>query len=120
VPAELQVHSLREALDRAIGNVLRNAARYAADSGPIHIHADQQDGSTVIRISDQGPGVPPEALPRLFEPFYRPEAARRRSTGGSGLGLAITRRCIEACRGTVAAKLREPTGLEIVISIPSA
>ena len=120
VPAELQVHSLRDALDRAIGNVLRNAARYAADSGPIHIHADQQDGSTVIRISDQGPGVPPEALPRLFEPFYRPEAARRRSTGGSGLGLAITRRCIEACRGTVAAKLREPTGLEIVISIPSA
>lgn len=120
VPKELQVHSLRDALDRAIGNILRNAARYAADSGPILIHADQQDGSTIIRIADQGPGVPPEALPRLFEPFYRPEAARRRSTGGSGLGLAITKRCIEACRGTVTAKLREPTGLEIVISIPAA
>jgi len=120
VSTDLQVHSLRDALDRAIGNILRNAARYAADSGPILIHADQQDGCTVIRISDQGPGVPSEALPRLFEPFYRPEAARRRSTGGSGLGLAITKRCIEACRGTVTAKLREPTGLEIVISIPAA
>lgn len=120
VTKDLQLHSLRDALDRAIGNVLRNAARYAADSGPILIHADQQDGRTIIRISDQGPGVPPETLPRLFEPFYRPEAARRRSTGGSGLGLAITKRCIEACGGTVTAKLREPAGLEILISIPAA
>ena len=120
VPTELHVHSLRDALDRAIGNILRNAARYAADSGPIQIHANQQDGKTTIRISDQGPGVSQEALPRLFEPFYRPEAARRRTTGGSGLGLAITKRCIEACRGTVTAKLRAPTGLEIVISIPVA
>jgi two-component system sensor histidine kinase CpxA len=119
VSTDLQVQSLRNALDRAIGNILRNAARYAADSGPIQIHAEIQDGSIIIRISDQGPGVPPETLPRLFEPFYRPEAARRRSTGGSGLGLAITKRCIEACRGTVIAKLREPTGLEIVISIPA-
>ena len=111
---------MMDALDRAIGNVLRNAARYAADAGPIQIHATQQDCNTIIRISDQGPGVSPEALPRLFEPFYRPEAARRRTTGGSGLGLAITKRCIEACRGTVTAKLREPTGLEIVISIPTA
>ena len=119
VPTDLHVHSLRDALDRAIGNILRNAARYAADSGPIKIHADQRDGNTVIRVSDQGPGVPPEALPRLFEPFYRPEAARRRSTGGSGLGLAITKRCIEACGGTVTARLCEPTGLEIAISIPA-
>jgi len=120
VSTDLQVHSLRDALDRAIGNILRNAARYAADSGPIQIHAEPQDGNIIIRISDQGPGVPPETLPRLFEPFYRPEAARRRSTGGSGLGLAITKRCIEACRGSVTARLREPTGLEIVISIPTA
>ncbi|MDI1311883.1 HAMP domain-containing sensor histidine kinase [Prosthecobacter sp.] len=120
VATELQVHSLRDALDRAIGNILRNAARYAAESGPIQIHADQQNGNIVIRISDQGPGVSQEALPRLFEPFYRPEAARRRSTGGSGLGLAITRRCIEACYGSVTARLREPAGLEITIYIPNA
>jgi two-component system sensor histidine kinase CpxA len=119
VSTNLHLHSLRDALDRAVGNILRNAARYAADSGPIQIHANQQDDQTIIRISDQGPGVPPDTLPRLFEPFYRPEAARRRSTGGSGLGLAITKRCIEACRGTVTARLREPTGLEIEISIPT-
>lgn len=119
VPPDLHVHSLRHALDRAIGNVLRNAVRYAAESGPVQIHAESQADCAIIRISDQGPGVPPETLPRLFEPFYRPEAARRRSTGGSGLGLAITRRCIEACGGTVTASLREPSGLEIVISLPA-
>ena len=114
----LRLHSLRHALDRAIGNVLRNAVRYAADAGPIHIYAEREGSQVVVRVSDQGPGVPPETLHRLFEPFYRPEAARQRSTGGSGLGLAITQRCIHACGGTVTAHLREPTGLEITISIP--
>jgi signal transduction histidine kinase len=53
----------------------------------------------------------------LFEPFYRPEAARRRSTGGSGLGLAITKRCIEACGGTVMAGNREGGGLEVTMEL---
>jgi two-component system sensor histidine kinase CpxA len=59
-------------------------------------------------------------LSRLFEPFFRPEAARARDTGGSGLGLAIVKRCIEACGGTVRAFNREPLGLEVVMEIPSA
>ena len=112
---DLQIHTLRSALDRALGNVLRNAVRYASD---IEIHAKTQDGQITIQILDQGLGVPPETLPRLFEPFYRPEAARGRNTGGSGLGLAIVKRCIEACGGTVAASLRKPIGLEILIRIP--
>jgi signal transduction histidine kinase len=62
--------------------------------------------------------VPEEAVSRLFEPFYRPEAARGRNTGGSGLGLAITKRCIEACGGTVTARNREGGGLVVEISLP--
>lgn len=120
VAEDLELHSLREALDRAIGNVLRNAVRYASESGPIHIRAQQQADRIIICISDEGPGVPADALSRLFEPFYRPEAARGRTTGGSGLGLAITKRCIEACAGQVEAKLREPHGLEVVISLPKS
>jgi two-component system sensor histidine kinase CpxA len=99
--------------------VLRNAVRYAAQGGPIAIRASRKNGSTIILIADQGPGVPPDTLPRLFEPFYRPEVARARHTGGSGLGLAIVKRCIEACKGTVSARLREPQGLEVEIVIPS-
>ena len=114
--AGVNLFTLRAALDRALGNVLRNAVRYAAQ---IEIHATQKNGHTIIQIADQGPGVSPEVLPRLFDPFYRPEAARGRNTGGSGLGLAITKRCIEACKGTVTARLREPHGLVVEMVIPA-
>ncbi|MCB1208537.1 MAG: HAMP domain-containing histidine kinase, partial [Verrucomicrobiales bacterium] len=118
VPEGLQMHTLKEALDRAIGNVLRNAARYASSAGPIHLQVSLHDKETIISITDQGPGVPPDALPRLFEPFFRPEAARARHTGGSGLGLAIVKRCIAACGGTVSARLLQPQGLEIEMRLP--
>lgn len=118
VPAELQVHTLREALDRALGNVLRNAVRYAGAAGPIYISGHRRvDGRVSLCVTDLGPGVPPETLGRLFEPFYRPEVARARHTGGSGLGLAIVKRCIEACGGTVTARLRDPTGLEVELQL---
>lgn len=112
---EVKLHSLRAALDRALGNVLRNAVRYAAQAGPILIQVTRSAGQTRILVSDHGPGVPPESLARLFEPFYRPEAARGRNTGGSGLGLAITKRCIEACHGQVTARNRHSGGLEVEI-----
>ena len=112
---DVKFHSLRNALDRAIGNVLRNAVRYAKD---IEITAKTEDGSVTIQIADRGPGVPKEALKRLFEPFFRPEAARGRNTGGSGLGLAITKRCIEACGGTVTAQNREGGGLCVEMTVP--
>jgi two-component system sensor histidine kinase CpxA len=120
VPIQLQIgdvklHTLRSALDRAIGNIVRNAVRYASD---IEIHADAENGHATIQIRDRGPGVPIEATSRLFEPFYRPEAARGRNTGGSGLGLAITKRCIEACDGTVKAENRKGGGLAVTITLP--
>ena len=112
---DIKLHSLRNALDRAIGNVCRNAIRYAKD---IEITAKAENGRVNIEIADRGPGVPEDAVSRLFEPFFRPEAARGRSTGGSGLGLAITKRCIEACGGTVTAQNREGGGLSVQIEIP--
>ncbi len=119
IPESLTLHTLHDALDRALGNVIRNAIRYAGHSDPIGIHATVMDDGTVsIQIADSGPGVPAESLPRLFEPFYRPEAARARHTGGSGLGLAIVKRCVDACGGSVEARLRKPNGLIIQIQVP--
>jgi two-component system sensor histidine kinase CpxA len=111
---DLNLHVCRKALDRAVGNVIRNAVRYASD---IEVHGGKEAGRVIIRVLDRGPGVPEDSLTRLFEPFYRPEAARRRSTGGSGLGLAITKRCIEACGGTVMARNREGGGLEVTMDL---
>jgi len=114
----IQLHTLRQALDRALGNILRNAVRYAPGSA-IDITAEQDATYLTLAIEDRGPGVPEVALTRLFEPFYRPESARNRNTGGSGLGLAIAKRCIVACGGGIDASLRAGGGLRIRINLPS-
>jgi two-component system sensor histidine kinase CpxA len=108
-----------ELLSRAIANVLRNAARYAGD-GVLSVAARPQHGKIRLSIADQGPGVPPETLARLFDPFYRLEPDRARETGGTGLGLAIVKTCVEACQGTVAAQNLHPSGLEISIVLQAA
>jgi two-component system sensor histidine kinase CpxA len=69
----------------------------------------------LVTIADQGPGVPPETIPRLFDPFFRVEAERARSTGGSGLGLAIVKTCVEACGGGVSARNLSPSGFEVTM-----
>ena len=106
-------------LARALANVVRNAARYARTGGPITIAAQRRHKEITLTIADRGPGVPPESLNRLFDPFYRLEPDRARATGGTGLGLAITKTCIEACHGTVAARNLSPSGLEICITLPA-
>src|SRR5439155_11327978 len=96
VDSTFTVQANREYLVRALANILRNAVRYAGDRGPIEVSAAQKDGHVEISITDSGPGIPEEALDRVFMPFYRLDEARDRRTGGTGLGLAIVRTCIEA------------------------
>lgn len=108
-----------ELLSRALANLVRNAIRYAGDSGPITLSAERQGGEICLRVADSGPGVPEAALARIFDPFYRVEASRSRETGGVGLGLAIVKTCIEACRGRVIARNRKPSGLEVDLILPA-
>ncbi len=72
-----------------------------------------------LLISDQGQGVPHDALPRLFEPFYRVSASRERRTGGSGLGLSIAHRIVALHGGSIGARNREIGGLEMEIRLLS-
>jgi len=118
VRADFRICTVREALDRALSNVLRNAVRYAAHAGPIEVHAEAARDATVITVRDHGPGVLAAALDKIFEPFFRPEAARQRTTGGAGLGLAIVKRCVEACGGNVVAMNCETGGLQVKITLP--
>jgi two-component system sensor histidine kinase CpxA len=117
VPPGLTVRADPELLERAVGNVVRSALRYAGSEGGIELRAERQADEVILRIGDSGPGVPEEALPRLFDPFYRPDASRARESGGTGLGLAIVKSCVEACGGTASASLRQPTGLEITLRL---
>lgn len=117
VAGDLQVMAEPDLLTRALANLIRNALRYGGN-GPVTVAAKSEPEAVVITITDSGPGVPPEALQQIFDPFYRVEASRSRDTGGVGLGLAIVKTCVEACRGTVIAKNRQPAGLEVQIRLP--
>jgi len=98
---------------RAIGNVVRNARRYAGKAGPIRLSAVLKDRKVRLSVTDCGPGVKDEILHRLFDPFFRPEASRSRDTGGAGLGLAIVKSCVEACGGSVSLRNVQPSGLRV-------
>lgn len=117
VPAHLAVLGDQELLARALGNLVRNAQRYAGGASPIEIRASRSNGHVLATVSDRGPGVPAEALPRLLEPFYRPDAARTRESGGVGLGLAIVKSCVESCGGKVEVANREGGGLEVTLHL---
>ena len=118
--ANLVVLAEPDLLARALGNVLRNALRYAGSAGPIRIAAARTDGEVVVTVRDSGPGVPEESLAKLFDPFYRPDVSRTSATGGVGLGLAIVKSCVEACQGRVTLRNLRPHGLEAEIRLRPA
>src|SRR5262249_58594057 len=96
---------------------LRNAIRYAPRESKVEVAVENGAGMAWVRIRDYGPGVPDDALPRLFDPFYRVEADRNRLSGGVGLGLSIARRAVEVHHGTLRASNASP-GLLVEIELP--
>jgi two-component system sensor histidine kinase CpxA len=109
-------------LHSAVENVVRNAIRYTAEGTSVEIAlASEERGGrreAVLRVGDSGPGVPEDALGKLFEPFYRLDDARGRLTGGVGLGLAITERAVRFHGGRVSASNRAEGGLMVEIRLP--
>jgi two-component system sensor histidine kinase CpxA len=107
-----------ELLRRAMENIIRNAIRYSPKESAIEISLARNDGQALVDIRDRGPGVPEDALPRLFDPFYRVESDRNRASGGIGLGLSIARRAIELHKGAIRARNAHP-GLEVELQLPA-
>jgi two-component system sensor histidine kinase CpxA len=108
-----------ELLRRALENVIRNAIRHAPEGTAVETSLAAADGRAVVRIRDYGAGAPEEALPRLFDAFYRVETDRDRASGGVGLGLSIARRAVELHKGTIRARNAGP-GLVVEIDLPVA
>ncbi|MGC9946525.1 MAG: ATP-binding protein [Bryobacteraceae bacterium] len=106
-----------ELLRRAIENVIRNAIRHAPEGTAVEASLEAANGRATVRIRDYGTGVPEEALPRIFDAFYRVETDRDRASGGAGLGLSIARRAVELHKGTIRARNAGP-GLEVEIDFP--
>ena len=114
-----------ELLRSAVENAVRNATRYTAEGTTVEVRLERQRSGNgqgdeiVIRVLDSGPGVPSEALQKIFEPFYRLDDARNRQTGGAGLGLSIADRAIRLHGGQLHASNRKEGGLEMEIRIPA-
>ncbi|MBI3587322.1 MAG: HAMP domain-containing protein [Ignavibacteriales bacterium] len=99
---EITVFGDKERLRQAIGNIIDNAIKYSQPEATIAVTLKVQDDLATISISDDGPGIEPEHLPRIFERFYRVDKPRSREVGGTGLGLAIVKHIIEAHGSKVA------------------
>jgi signal transduction histidine kinase len=102
-------------------NLLENAVKYSLpDSRPVEVSATPNGQSVVIRVTDDGPGIPECDTPSLFEPFFRVDRSRSKKTGGYGLGLSIAKRIVEAHGGTIAAENTGTRGASFVVTLPKS
>jgi len=116
-PDSLVIAARPVALKRAIANLLDNAVKYGGRAG---VGLTSGGGEIHLTIDDDGPGIPPESVDRVFAPFFRLESSRSRDTGGTGLGLAVARAAIRAHGGDITLVNRPEGGLRATLILPQA
>jgi two-component system, OmpR family, sensor kinase len=104
-------------LHRAVENIVRNAVRFTREGTSVEISLSTSDKKALLSVTDHGPGVADEAMPRIFEPFYR---GRSEDGAGFGLGLAIAQRAVEAHGGNIGASNVPMAGLRVEMELPLA
>ncbi len=107
-------------IGQVLANTLDNAAKYGGPGAPIRVSARVADRRVSVTVEDGGQGVPADALPRLFEKFYRVPRKGEGSRRGTGIGLAVVRGLVEAMDGHVEARASELGGLAVVLDLPIA
>ncbi|KXK13802.1 MAG: PAS domain S-box, partial [Armatimonadetes bacterium OLB18] len=105
-------------LSRAIGNLVENAVRHTPSSGHVTLRLASDSDEIRVTVEDDGEGIPPEALPHVFERFFRVDSARSRSEGGAGLGLAIVKSVAQAHGGSVAIDSELGKGTKVTLRLP--
>ena len=115
-PARCQGDARR--LSQVIANLLSNAIHYNKPGGEVILTTSQEGNQAVVSVRDSGCGIPSEALPHLFDRFYRVDEARSRQTGGSGLGLAICKSIIDAHEGSISVESKVEVGSVFKVQVP--
>ncbi len=105
------------ALEHVLSNLVDNAVKYCPSGSRIVVSSVTDEGRVRLVVADNGPGIPPEHLPRVFERFYRVDAGRSRELGGTGLGLSIVKHMVETMRGKVAVESAVGKGSTFTVSL---
>jgi two-component system OmpR family sensor kinase len=108
----------RDQLLRVVRNLVTNAVVHTRADGPVHVGVAWEGIDAVLRVSDSGPGLPPQQASHVFERFWRADQARTRASGGSGLGLAIVSSIVAAHGGTVSFDSAVATGSTVTVRLP--
>ncbi len=120
VPRGFKVRADRYRLEQILNNLIDNAVKFNNRGGRVDVSAEHgEDGSSIIRISDNGTGIPQSDLARVFERFYRADRSRSREAGGSGLGLAIVKHLALAHGGSVSVESQQARGSVFTIVLPA-
>lgn len=114
----LCVAAHHEELDRALTNLVSNAVKYTPEGGRVEIRLTAASGRATLTISDSGIGIPEDALPHLFEEFYRAPNAKAQVKQGTGLGLVITKEIVNRYGGTIRVKSTEGAGTTFTVVLP--
>jgi signal transduction histidine kinase len=109
----------RELLERLVANLIENGLRYNHTGGFVHLETESIDHSATLRVTNSGGVVPADAVPQLFEPFFRVDSSRSRGRGGAGLGLSIVAAVAATHGGAASAAAREAGGLVVTVTLPA-
>ena len=113
-----EVLGVRDRLQQVVGNLIDNATRHTPAGRHVYVRLSEEDGTSVLRVLDEGSGIPPADLAKLFERFYRAQYSRDRATGGAGLGLAIVHAIVTSHGGTIEAANRPEGGAVFTVKLP--
>ena len=105
-------------LERVILNLLDNAIKFTGENGTVRLHLASEDGHAVLRVEDTGVGIPAQALPHVFERFFRAEPSRSKHVEGVGLGLALAKWIVEQHHGEIRAESKTDHGSAFTVRLP--
>ena len=112
------IYADKSKLNQVIYNLMENAVKYTQASGVIRVTLQRQGRNAIFRVSDNGPGIPKENLPHIFDRFYRVDKARSREKGGTGLGLSIVHQLVLLHGGSINVESEEGRGATFIVELP--
>lgn len=112
------VDGVRHLLFEVVYNLCDNAIKYTCDGGKVKIHIEEAEKTVTLTVSDNGTGIAPEHLPRIFERFYRVDKSHSKKSGGTGLGLSIVKNSVQYHGGKIGIQSEEGKGTTITVTLP--